>query len=269
MPFLADRIFGWIPIKIDESWGLRTIPIGTVLSICNSTLCKDCQHLFLDIRFTEDELSALYNNYRGEDYTRLREHYEPGYRERNRSLLQGIKYMSDVISFITPYSGIPVSVLDWGGDNGINTPFRGQAKICHIYDISSVELLNGAQRVNRKELSENGYSLVVCSNVLEHVPYPSDILLDIKKAMGQDSILYIELPFESIMQSGDTPDILLSKKRHWHEHINFFSKASINALLDNCGLEVLELRELQISSDTTVFQIACKLIDKYNGTQHH
>ena len=83
MPFVAHRIFGWAPVVIDESWGLKTIPNGTAYTICKSLYCLDCGFLFLDMRFSDKELDALYTGYRDQAYTDLRESYEPGYTERN------------------------------------------------------------------------------------------------------------------------------------------------------------------------------------------
>jgi hypothetical protein len=90
MPFVAHRAFGWAPVTIDESWGLKTVSEGLAYSLCNSLLCRDCGLVFLDIRFDNEALSRLYADYRGEDYIHLRDTYEPGYRSRNDDLQQGI-----------------------------------------------------------------------------------------------------------------------------------------------------------------------------------
>jgi hypothetical protein len=51
MPFVADRAFGWKPIKIEESWGLKTINNGYAYSICNTLYCSNCNFIFLDIYY--------------------------------------------------------------------------------------------------------------------------------------------------------------------------------------------------------------------------
>ena len=123
MPFVAHRVFGWKPVVIDDSWGLKTIRNGTAYTICNSVYCSDCGFLFLDIRFSEEELKSLYDGYRDKQYTDLREIYEPGYTTRNDSLNAGINYIADIETFLSPYLSFPISILDWGGDTGKNTPF--------------------------------------------------------------------------------------------------------------------------------------------------
>ena len=60
MPFVADRIFGWRPTEISPEWGLRDIPAGMASSVCKTMMCEDCGMLFLDMRFDDEEMAALY-----------------------------------------------------------------------------------------------------------------------------------------------------------------------------------------------------------------
>jgi hypothetical protein len=259
MPFVAHRVFDWAPVVIDDSWGLRTIENGHAYSICKTLLCADCGFLFLDIRFTESELANLYRNYRDQAYNDLRETYEPGFTRRNAELKAGVDYLDKVEDFLAPLLKFPVKVLDWGGDTGKNTPFKTKNTVLDIYDISDVPVVHGAKRVSKQQALSTAYDVVICSNVLEHVPYPADMLFEIREVMRSDTILYIEVPFEGVMR--DNVAELPAVKKHWHEHINFYSRQSLDRLLTSCGLDVLKVATLPISvagNDTIVFQIACK-----------
>jgi len=261
MPFVADRVFGWKPVVIDDSWGLKTIKNGTAYSICNSLYCSDCGFLFLDIRFSEAELNSLYDEYRGQGYTDLRESYEPGYKAKNDSLLAGINYIAEIEAFLNPYLSFPISLLDWGGDTGKNTPFKEKNNLFHIFDIGSKPVVDGAKAIDKDTVLSTKYDLIVCSNVLEHVSYPAELILDMKKAMGKETVLYIEVPLEDIIRLSDpTADLSLMKK-HWHEHINFYSENSLFQMLTRCGLNVIALRKLNASAggnSAFLFQVACK-----------
>jgi hypothetical protein len=222
--------------------------------------CEDCGFLFLDMRFSEAEYTNLYQDYRGEAYTVLRDFYEPGYSFRNRELEAGIDYINAVEIFLEPLVRFPLRILDWGGDTGKNTPFKSMAEVFDIYDISNKKVVEGATIVSKKDLFLKEYDLIVCANVLEHVPYPSDLLIDIKKAMNEMSVLYIEVPLEDVVRNNQS-DLHLFK-RHWHEHINFFSEISLRRLLQNIGLEIHSLSEIQVNvagKSCYIFQIACKV----------
>jgi hypothetical protein len=136
-----------------------------------------------------------------------------------------IPYLGDVEAFICEaMPARPRRVLDWGGNNGRNTPFK-EAEI-EIFDIGSIQPKDG------KFVAEPHppYDLIVCSNVLEHVSYPRWLVTQIKACMNEDTALYIEVPIEN-------PDMVF-----WHEHINRFSEQSMRKLLDLCGLEILGMK---------------------------
>jgi len=262
MPFVAARTFGWYPIEINDGWGLKTIQKGMAYSICNSLCCKNCSHLFLDIRFSDQEMSNLYRDYRGKDYVLLREFFEPGYTARNTRLNQGVSFLSEVEGFLKPYISMPSSILDWGGDTGLNTPFREIAKQIDIYDISDKSVIEGVRRVSLNEAVENKYELLICSQVLEHTPFPVDIINLMKQSMSSESCLYIELPCESLVRNSSESENLAIKKKHWHEHINFYTRKSIQALMNYCALDINALREVNVpmgEDSVHIYQVAAKL----------
>ena len=260
MPFVAHRALGWEPAVIDESWGLKTIKSGNAYSVCRSLCCVECGLLFLDIRFSPTELAQLYHDYRGEQYTSLREFYEPGYAMRNAALQPELDYVDLIEAFLSPHLKFPLSILDWGGDTGKNTPFKGQSEVFDIHDISSKDPVDGARIVSRAEAFSRSYRLVVCSNVLEHIPYPASLLNDLKNAMDADSVLYIDVPFEDLMRNHEIE--LQRLKKHWHEHVNFFSEKSLSKLLQVSGFEIVASAKLRVSVagvELYILQFACKL----------
>ena len=261
MPFVAHRALHWAPAVIDESWGLQTLKSGMAYSVCRSLQCDGCGLLFSDIRFSDDELGRLYRDYRGADYTALREKYEPGYTLRNQALQGQIDYGDLLERFLDPLlPNQELSILDYGGDSGKNTPLRRRARQHDVFDISNTPVVIGALAVNRAEAVRNCYDLIVCSNVLEHVPYPSDLLEDIRRVMGPQSLLYVEVPFESIMR--EYGEAAITHKKHWHEHINFFSPRAISSLLSNVGLKVAAVNtDSSITAglkSSYMMQVACR-----------
>jgi hypothetical protein len=57
---------------------------------------------------------------------------------------------------------------------------------------------------------------------------------------------------------------LASKKKHWHEHVNFYSESSIRALLLFCGLELIDLEvkkvDISFNQNAYIFQVVAKLL---------
>lgn len=266
MPFLAKRIFNHDPVEITPEWGLRDLRPGMAYSLCNTLECDDCGVIFLDYRFTDQELSLLYKDYRGEEYTAMRTSFEPGYAATASHYQGRAAYLNSVEEFLAPHLPARPRVLDWGGDSGINSPFRFRAKSLHIYDISGVEVCPEGTKVSLDECLGHNYDLVVCSQVLEHVSYPCIVLQQITKLLRlrPETLLYLEVPLEDLFSKKEYNGPARGRaKRHWHEHINFFSPHSLIALARTCGLQVVESNSLEFSlgwKQATVQMLICKLL---------
>ena len=268
MPFLAKRIFKHDPVEITDEWGLRDLRPGIAYSLCNTLECVDCGVLFLDYRFSDLELSLLYDNYRGPEYNATRTYFEPGYAAIASTFQCRSPYLDAVEKFLSQHLPKQPKVLDWGGDSGINSPFRFQASALHVYDISGVETCPEAKAVTYEECINHSYDLVACSQVLEHVPYPLTVLEQIKKHLRPETLLYLEVPLEDTFKKQNLGCKLGSTKRHWHEHINFFSPASLQALVSTVNLTVLAFETLPISSgwkESTVQMLICKSVAQDAG----
>jgi len=56
MPLVAEWASGWKTIEIDDARRLHTIKKGNAHSICNMLHCVDCDLIFLNILFDEQDL---------------------------------------------------------------------------------------------------------------------------------------------------------------------------------------------------------------------
>jgi len=246
-PFVAARVFGWRPVEITPEWGLRDLRQGWSYTPCNTLECRRCGHVFLDMRFDDGEMGRLYDGYRGVEYTDLREEFEPGYRQRNKNLTDEDAYVGVVEAFLRPLTPAEPSLLDWGGDTGLNTPFKRDATLHHVYDISEKPPIPGALHVTRDRVAAERYDLIVCANVLEHIPYPATVLEDLRAIMRDpDQLLYIEVPYEELMFNRELEDDKRIK-RLWHEHINFYSERSLLAIVERSGFNVVKHAVLDYS----------------------
>ncbi|XXK22877.1 class I SAM-dependent methyltransferase [Arenicellales bacterium nBUS_48] len=241
MPFVAKRVFGWEPIELDKSLGINDLQNGWAYSLCRTNACKNCEMLFLDIRFSAEQVRNLYKDYRGEEYVRQRKTFEPNYVQSESAPL---KYIDVKEKFIKPYlpSTDKLSILDWGGDTGQSVVFNNGTNDLYSYDLGDPrQLKNGVKNFPRT--SGKKFNLITCSHVLEHVTDPVDFIEDIKNFLGSSGVLFLEVPLERIMDSenGLTLEEKLIQKRHWHEHINFFSLKSLEFIFDLANFECLEM----------------------------
>jgi hypothetical protein len=245
MPFVAKRALGWDSCVITSEWGLRDVPLGHAHALCSTLHCPECGIVFLDMRFDDAEMARLYHDYRGPAYEALRESFEPGYAARNKKLTAGDAHIPLVEDFIRPWVSQYPAILDWGGDTGLNTPLRTKARQHHVLEISGKPLIEGAKAVTSATMTPGGYELIVLSNVLEHVPEPDMLIQQISDVLGVGR-LYVEVPFESLMRQAVVEPLAWCNKRHWHEHINFFSEDGLKRLLARHGMRILSATTIQV-----------------------
>lgn len=251
MPFVALRVFGHEPVEITADWGLRDLRQGTAYTLCASLQCQECGALFLDYRFTDEQMAALYHNYRDAQYNAQRIRFEPGYVNVVAHYNQRAAYLDEVEAWLAPYLPKAPAVLDWGGDTGINSLFRECNHLLHIHDISGVGLIPGAESVELEQIGQNRYDLVTCSQVMEHVPHPLELLQRLLSALGSDTLLYLEVPHEALVREHPGSLELAPLKRHWHEHVNFFTETAIRRLLARLGLVVVDVLRLPVDLNWT------------------
>jgi trans-aconitate methyltransferase len=114
-----------------------------------------------------------------------------------------------------------------------------------------VELIPGAESVELEQIGQNRYDLVTCSQVMEHVPHPLELLQCLLPALGPDTLLYLEVPHEALVREHPCSLELAPLKRHWHEHVNFFTETAMRRLLARLGLVVVDILHLPVDLSWT------------------
>ncbi len=207
----------------------------------NLCYCPSCQMIFSDTRFDEAEVKRLYTNYRGEEYCRIRETYEPDYRKINDKIgtdVHGSAIRKHFIEFLLSkenVSGVR-SVLDYRGDRGQFIPDVLSNTKRFVYDVSGVQPIDDVRTVAKADEAAP-YDLVMCCQVLEHVSFPNSFLDELRGLLVEGGLLYIEVP--AGIPTRRYFDVTVGRHRidrvwrpRMHEHINYFTKASLrNALL--------------------------------------
>lgn len=231
--------------------------------------CKDCGSAFFDYRYDEDEVQKIYEGYRDEKYQELRQKYENWYsKELNYLIGNDLKVVksrnknsSEILKENINVNNIK-TVLDFGGDKGQYIPniFNNAQKF--VYDISNVDVLDEITPLRDLktcyEKNREGYDLIICAHILEHLSNPEETIKIIKSLISKNGYLYIEVPFDSpfYKKPQDNIQFLFNKyfklkdlitkyfemkKQKYalmHEHINFYTIDGLNCLLKKNNFEI-------------------------------
>lgn len=186
--------------------------------------CEQCNFYFSSQRFTNKEMQRLYEGYRNETYNQMRKQCESAYKEQLYSLDYINRRKEFINSLIYQHVSDLQSVLDYGGDDGTYIP---DVPVKFVYDVSGVEPVPG---VNKYSLNnQDRFDLVMNCQVLEHVSDINQLIIDLKARTKE--YLYIEVP---AYRDPPAVNIVIG------EHINFFRKQSLHALLNKHNINIVD-----------------------------
>lgn len=243
-PFLARRIWNRTPFCVDL------------------VQCQSCGFKFYNPRLEDSELGVFYKGYHSADYQQMRCASEPWYTEKfNADLLSDrfYGYHRDALKpVIQQLIGDRKTqrILDYGGDRGDLVANLIEGAETFVYDISGVEAVEGVVAVTDPASCKP--DLIINSNVLEHVGFPGQMMNEMFKIAPKGSLVFLEVPLESpfgtkrivrrLAQIAVAAVTRPALARHvarpaslymMHEHINFFSEQSLQALMSHCGGTVI------------------------------
>lgn len=237
--------------------------------------CKGCSFRFFETRLTDAEVRKLYAGYRGDAYFTARHRFEFWYsREVNDGIgsdpAEIVSRKQNLAKLLGDRAQSFTTVLDYGGDRGQFIP-DGVGSERFVYEISDVKPVDSVVRLSSVEGRK--FDFIMLAHVLEHCSEPRDILQLLKPLAHGNTIFYFEVPYErpSLQSAGagagqrrylntlvrlgpllqlvdlystvfrikfdKIPPLGLQK---CSEHLNFFNKPSLEALLKSEGFEVLE-----------------------------
>lgn len=186
--------------------------------------CEICDYSFSSTRFTDEEILNLYQGYRDEKYNQMRLECEPDYKVEmysNEYIHARKKFINDLV-----FDNVVniKSILDYGGDDGTYIPDVPQK---YVYDLSDADPINSVFKYNLNQNKK--FDLVMNCQVLEHVSDINQLIENLKNLTN--NYLYIEVPAYR-----RPPPINMTVG----EHINFFKKTSLHALLNKHNIKIID-----------------------------
>jgi hypothetical protein len=243
-PFLAKRI-----------WNRNAFCVSLVQ-------CQTCRFMFYNPRLDDSELRRLYANYRSHEYQQMRYASEPWYTSKFNTDLASEASYTIRRSKLAPIFHQHLKdrkirrVLDHGGDRGDLVVGLLENAEPFVYDISGISAATGVTSVGDPAACKA--DLIINSNVLEHVGFPRDLLTEIFQASPEGGLIFVEVPCEtplgisrvarriaqmalmSLTHPTLAPHVIRPATLYMmHEHINYFTEASLTTLMRASGGRVI------------------------------
>lgn len=246
--------------------------------------CCDCGLQFFSRRYTPEELSAFYTDYRGPSYVARRRSWEPWYSSRRNDRIghdENVEHVRNttVKTFISQHLGqSPLRIVDYGGDEGQFIPDLDNIEYSGVFDVSGRPLREGIAILrSNEEIKAASPNLIMLCHVLEHLTEPREELSRILEVLSDHGSLYVEVPLDAHRVRSATPTILVRLFRSgrlpfvvadfisqisrfkfgWRsrfrlikqsEHLQFFSANSLSVLAKILGLTTIAFHRYQPDS---------------------
>ena len=195
--------------------------------------CKNCGFIFLNPRFTENEMNVKYqtiNELKSVKY-RLGKIPEFNLEKRAHRVYKLIKKYYKHESIDKP------KILDYGGASGyVLSNFIDEFE-CAILDYQKWDLNVNIKYLGKtlQDLNESEkFNIILVLHTLEHVINPKEFIQSVITHLTEHGIIYVEIPLGCFYEWENFKNPIT--------HINFFSEESIYKCLDVCGLNVLHLK---------------------------
>lgn len=194
--------------------------------------CWDCQHQFVEGYYTDEALDVI--------FSKTAKYLEVGYKIEEQRIIS-----ARIIEKILPFKS-DGCWLDVGFGNGsllFTAQEFGFEPIGVDLRKESVEIIKGLGIDAYCDLVQNiefekPISVVSMLDVLEHIPYPKEVLLSLSNKMDKDGCLIISMPNSESMiwkiMSKQNENPYFNSIEHYHN----FSKTRLESLLIECGFEI-------------------------------
>ena len=218
--------------------------------------------MFYNPRLDDDDLRKLYRDYRSEEYRRMRHASEPWYTPRFNAGLSSPEQYKTRREKLAPILRQHIGerkirrILDYGGDRGDLVVGLVDGARTFVYDISGIPPASNVTSVH--DPAGCKADLIINSNVLEHVGFPRLLVNEILQAAPEGGLVFLEVPCESpvgmsriarrlaqigivaLMRPTLASALFRSASLYMmHEHINYFTRNSLTALMRSSGGAVI------------------------------
>jgi SAM-dependent methyltransferase len=200
--------------------------------IFETDLCEECGFIFLNPRFTDEEMKIKYDTINELKGVKFRLEHDKLFKQENRA--KSIYKL--VNSFVSKVQIDSPKILDYGGASGyILEPFINNFD-CNIVDFEKWELPDGIKYLG-KQLSDLEkdlkFDVILLLHTLEHIVRPKLIIKEIFDRLSENGFLYVEVPLGAFQEWKYINDPLT--------HINYFSEQSLFRLFELCGFKIIHL----------------------------
>lgn len=180
------------------------------------------------------------------------DHYDRGIRSNLFQKYWHSRRFKEVNKIITPISG---NILNIGCHSGLFTEKiirKTSVKGVYGIDVSKSAIEKAKKRIpkghfqvadaHKLPFTNNTFNAVFCLEVLEHVDYPDQVILEIKRVLKKGGYGVILVPTDTLLFKLIWFLWNLKYKVWFHTHVQSFTNSKLEDLITKNGLKVTKLK---------------------------
>lgn len=203
--------------------------------------CIDCRHMQLGHIINPD---MLFKNYL----------YVSG---TTKTLRDYFKWLAQLVRQYLPKAETVLEVacndgtqLDEFSNIGMKTFGIDPATNLHVESSKRHRIICGyLNSVSIAALKQDNYDVIVAQNVLAHTGKPLQFLKDIRNAMHDETLLFVQTSQSDMVSMGQFDTT-------YHEHASFFCINSMIKLIHRANMSIVKILKTEIHGGSTVFVIS-------------
>ncbi|MCL5991148.1 MAG: class I SAM-dependent methyltransferase [Bacteroidetes bacterium] len=122
------------------------------------------------------------------------------------------------------------------------------------------KVICGGIESRMKELDDGYFDCIVFNDVLEHIAYPNEMLIELKAKLIEKGFIVASIP--NVRHITNLKELLIGRDwRYRNEgildntHLRFFTKKSIIRMFDECGYEIVKIKGINPYGRNLLFGI--------------
>ncbi|MBT5470902.1 MAG: methyltransferase domain-containing protein [Nitrospina sp.] len=162
-----------------------------------------------------------------------------------------------------PYKDNPSRILDAGcGDGinllGLNNMIRAQNWNALLYGtdynplrLERASMFSFVEEIKQSPLDnlpyeDNWFDVVLCNQVLEHIPEDKKVLLEFKRVIRPGGLLILGVPNEGCALAWFRNHMIQRSILKLTDHVNFYTQKSVSRILTDSDFEILKIEKAGI-----------------------
>lgn len=200
--------------------------------------CKNCDLLFSNPRFDQDEISKKYQILNDLNATEIEYSQTPMRKVDKRA--------KRIFTLLTENSADRSGkILDVGGQFGYNLRcFDKFDRYIVDYEKHEYQMPITYLGSSLRDI-DTGFNFIISNHTVEHLPFFEDFFQNMERLLSKDGIVYIEVPCGALREAYTIVEPMT--------HFNFFSELSLSNLLTQYGLHpfYIDTRYQEVTSGST------------------